>query len=116
MPSVRQYGLPALREAIRTGLSLNDSLVHSLICLMTVAEDSTVLNHAGMNGLLLVQQTSSQAMVAGGMLTETGRQRIAAMDSLFTAAGISPGGAADLLAATYFIYNLENSATEKDEI
>ncbi|KYZ77920.1 hypothetical protein AXX12_16790 [Anaerosporomusa subterranea] len=113
LPSIQSYGLPALRQALEHGLTLNDSLVHSLIHLMLGVEDSTVLNRHGMSGLLVVKQEAQQAINAGGMLTAVGRERILAMDKLFITKNISPGGTADLLAATYFVHLLFTRAVSR---
>lgn len=108
LPSIGKVALPCLREALAGGLSLNDALVHTLLALMTVVDDTTILNRHGMAVLQEVRSIAGQVMSAGGMLMESGRQRIAALDQEFIARRISPGGSADLLAATYFIHLFEN--------
>lgn len=48
-------------------------------------------------------QTEAQSIMEdGGMLTEFGRRRVKELDEKYTAERISPGGSADLLAATLF--------------
>lgn len=46
-PSVRQNGLPGLKEAFAKGAGLNDALVHALVHLMTVVQDSNVIWRGG---------------------------------------------------------------------
>jgi holo-ACP synthase/triphosphoribosyl-dephospho-CoA synthase len=41
-PAVIHYGLPSLREAIKSGLPLNDALIQTLISLIAVTEDTTI--------------------------------------------------------------------------
>ncbi|WP_371371662.1 triphosphoribosyl-dephospho-CoA synthase CitG [Sporomusa aerivorans] len=107
IPSIRHQGLPVLKLALAAGLSLNDALVHTLMNLMTVVEDTTILNRHGMEILLDVQKRAKCIMDIGGMLTDIGKQQIIALDEVFIARNISPGGVADLLAATYFLYLVE---------
>ncbi|MDU4961358.1 MAG: citrate lyase holo-[acyl-carrier protein] synthase [Sporomusaceae bacterium] len=106
LPSVRGSGLPALRQSLAVDMPLNDALVQTLLSLMTTVEDSTVLNRKGLPGLELMRNEAQAALALGGMLTPLGKARIEAMDALFSANRVSPGGVADLLAATYFIHVL----------
>lgn len=96
-----------LKLALAAGLSLNDALVHTLMNLMTVVEDTTILNRHGMEILLDVQKRAKCIMDIGGMLTDIGKRQIIALDEVFIARNISPGGVADLLVATYFLYLVE---------
>ena len=112
IPSIREQGLPVLKQALAAGLSLNDALVHTLMSLMTVVEDTTILNRHGMGVLLDVKNQAKRIMSLGGMLSDTGRVKIAELDELFIARNISPGGVADLLAATYFLYLVETNNVE----
>lgn len=109
MPSIGEYGLPALKKALERGLSLNDALVHTLINLMTTVEDTTILHRHNMDTLREVQTQAREIMEQGGMLTAAGRDRIIALDKAFIERNISPGGVADLLAATYFLYIIDTN-------
>ena len=46
-------------------------------------------------------------LAAGGLYTATGQELLAAMDHEFIAHNVSPGGVADLLSVTWFLYRLE---------
>ncbi len=105
-PAVRRQGLPQLEQALAAGLSLNDALVHALVALMCEVPDTTIVNRHDLAALRFVQQEAHAAMLAGGMLTAEGKNRIADMDTCFIERNISPGGSADLLAATYFVHAL----------
>jgi len=107
LPVVQTKGLPYFREALANELPLNDALVHSLVGLMTATEDTTILNRHDMTTLLDVQQQAQQIMNLGGMLSQAGRTAIQQLDDTFSNNRISPGGAADLLAVTYFLYAIE---------
>jgi triphosphoribosyl-dephospho-CoA synthetase len=46
-------------------------------------------------------------MENGGMYTDLGRESIEGLDQKYIQSNISPGGSADLLAVTYFLYAIE---------
>ena len=108
LPSVALVGIPRLREAFSNGLCVNDALVHTLVGLMLVTKDTTVLNRRGPEGQDLMRKLAQHASELGGMLTEKGRNAIQHMDDIFSKENISPGGTADLLAATWFVHRMEN--------
>lgn len=107
LPVIVGKGMPALRQAFQAGLSLNDALVHTLMALMTATQDTTILNRHDLPTLAYVQQQAQAAVDAGGMLSAQGQAKIKALDEVFISRNISPGGSADLLAVTYFIYKME---------
>lgn len=107
LPSVLVKGLPAFREALHKGLSINDALVHALIGIMSIVEDTTILNRHDIETLQAVQEDAQTIVKLGGMLTQIGQRRIRQLDKEYTQRGISPGGAADLLAVTYFLHVIE---------
>ena len=105
---VSDIGLPLLQKALNAGLSINDALVHTLMGLMTAAEDTTILNRHDPATLSEVQETAGSILTDGGMLTDRGRERILDLDVLYSNhRNISPGGSADLLAVTYFLYKMK---------
>lgn len=107
-PSVLKAGLPALQEAFAQGAGLNDALLHALLNLMTVVQDSNVVWRGGYAKLPFVQQLAEEILRQGSVFTETGRNLLAETETLFRAERISPGGSADLLSVTAALYLVEN--------
>jgi len=100
--------LPRLEQAFSAGLSVNDAMVDTLIALIAVTPDTTILNRHNPQVLASVQQQAAGILHAGGMLTETGRQLIREWDDSLIQMNISPGGSADLLAAAYYFYSIKS--------
>jgi len=100
--------LPVLREALNKGLSVNDALVQTLLVLMTLVDDTTVMHRHNLAKMRIwVRAEVQEVLAAGGMFTIAGRHMVKKLDERFIAENVSPGGAADLLAAAWFIYRFE---------
>ncbi|MCF6459941.1 triphosphoribosyl-dephospho-CoA synthase CitG [Clostridium sp. Cult3] len=106
-PTVRKYGLPKLYSSLDRGLSLNNAFVNTLLQIMIYAEDTNVVWRGGMEALELMQNSAKKALNLGGITTTKGKNAIEKMDRLFIEKTISPGGSADLLAATIMFYLLD---------
>lgn len=113
-PSVINYGLPALEDAFNKGATINDALVHALIALMTVVEDSNVIWRTDYETLLEVQRIAKDILNLGSVFTEKGRMAIAETERYFLQRRISPGGSADLLSVTITLYLLEHKEFPND--
>lgn len=113
-PSVVNYGLPALEDAFNKGATINDALVHALISLMTVVEDSNVIWRTDYETLLEVQRIAKDILNLGSVFTEKGRMAIAETERYFLQRRISPGGSADLLSVTITLYLLEHKEFPND--
>lgn len=113
-PSVVNYGLPALADAFNKGATINDALVHALIALMTVVEDSNVIWRTDYDTLLEVQRIAKNILSLGSVFTEKGRMAIAETERYFLQRRISPGGSADLLSVTITLYLLEHKEFPRD--
>lgn len=113
-PSVVNYGLPALEDAFDKGATINDALVHALISLMTVVEDSNVIWRTDYDTLLEVQKIAKNILSLGSVFTEKGRMAIAETERYFLQRRISPGGSADLLSVTITLYLLEHKEFPND--
>ena len=113
-PSVVNYGLPALEDAFDKGATINDALVHALIALMTVVEDSNVIWRTDYDTLLEVQRIANNILSLGSVFTEKGRMAIAETERCFLQRRISPGGSADLLSVTITLYLLEHKEFPND--
>lgn len=113
-PSVVNYGLPALEDAFNKGATINDALVHALIALMTVVEDSNVIWRTDYDTLLEVQRIAKDILNLGSVFAEKGRMAIAETERYFLQRHISPGGSADLLSVAITLYLLEHKEFPRD--
>jgi triphosphoribosyl-dephospho-CoA synthase len=73
------------------------------MAIMTSLTDTCVLSRAGMEGLEAMQHGARAVLTAGGSATPEGQQALHLLDRQMLALNASPGGAADLLAATCFL-------------
>ena len=102
IPLAFQYALSLYEENL--DLIENDRLVHTLIGIMQFCDDSTVIHRTGIEGLNYVKDISKEIMKLGGMKTDLGRKMISELNDKFIKMNISPGGSADLLGVTVFLY------------
>lgn len=110
-PSVVGAALPRLRELRADGMRLNDALVETLLLLMTEVEDTNILARGGREGERVVREAARNALALGGVRTEEGDRAVGEMDALLASRRLSPGGAADLLAITIFLFLTETFRT-----
>ena len=108
--SVKIKGLPALREALAKGENINNSLVHTLLALLTVTEDSNILWRTDKQVLDKVQKQAERALELGSIFAQAGQDYIEFLERDFIKQRISPGGTADLLSITLAMYLMENSS------
>ncbi len=108
-PNLFQVALPKLVENLALGNSLSDSGVVTLLHILKETQDSNLI-HRG--GVATMEQVQSQIQV---FFAENPQASLAEklaylqqLDQDFMAKNISPGGSADLLALTYFIYFYES--------
>ncbi len=113
-PSIEKKGLPALRYAMARGASINDALIHTLISLMTVVEDSNVVWRTDYETLLELHKTAENILQLGSIFTSAGRLAINDAEKYFEHRRISPGGSADLLSVTVALYLLEQKEFPQD--
>lgn len=102
-PHVLQYALPQLRLSRMNGGSESHARIDALMAIMTSLTDTCVLSRAGMEGLEAMQHGARAVLQTGGSATPEGAQALATLDRQMLALNASPGGAADLLAATLFL-------------
>ncbi|TEA60377.1 triphosphoribosyl-dephospho-CoA synthase [Pseudomonas sp. CH235] len=106
-PSVVQRGLPQLKRSRATGHGEQNARLDALLAIMTDLADTCVLYRAGEPGLHAMQHGAQAVLDAGGSASLTGRRRLHELDQQLIALNASPGGAADLLAATLLLDRIE---------
>ncbi|UVM27074.1 triphosphoribosyl-dephospho-CoA synthase [Pseudomonas sp. B21-021] len=106
-PSVVQRGLPQLKRSRAAGHGEQNARLDGLLAIMTDLADTCVLYRAGEQGLHAMQHGAQAVLDAGGSASLTGRRRLHELDQQLIALNASPGGAADLLAATLLLDRIE---------
>jgi len=106
-PHVLHVGLPTLRAERKRARTETNSRLWALLNIMARLEDTCVLYRGGAEGLAIVQKGASDALLAGGPGSVAGELAMLRLDQELLIRNISPGGAADLLAATLFLDALE---------
>jgi triphosphoribosyl-dephospho-CoA synthase len=115
-PNVVHIGLPALCAARSKGCTETNSRLSTLLSIMARLEDTCVLYRGGVKGLVTVQKGAAEVLIAGGPGSITGDEAMRRLDQELLTKRVSPGGCADLLAATLFLDALERGqyAVEED--
>ena len=106
-PSVLQRGLPQLHKSRANGHGEQNARLDALLAIMTELADTCVLYRAGETGLHAMQAGAQAVLDAGGSASLSGRRRLHELDQQLIALNASPGGAADLLAATLLLDRIE---------
>ena len=105
-PLVTCAGLPALHASRARGDNETTARLNALLAIISQLDDTCVLSRGGETALLALQAGAAQVLAAGGAATAAGSQALLALEAVALARGVSPGGAADLLAATLFLDRL----------
>jgi triphosphoribosyl-dephospho-CoA synthase len=74
---------------------------------MSQVDDTCILHRGGPDALHGLRLAAQSVLDAGGCHTAEGRSRFTELDHLCATQHLSPGGSADLLAATLFLDAVE---------
>ncbi|WP_025131055.1 triphosphoribosyl-dephospho-CoA synthase [Pseudomonas sp. PH1b] len=107
-PAVLQRGLPQLRRSREQGHGEQNARLDALLAIMSRLADTCVLYRAGEAGLQAMQQGARAVLEAGGSASLAGRRRLHELDLQLVTLNASPGGAADLLAASLLLDRIES--------
>ena len=108
-PHVFEIGLPAWRAALSHGVGRRRATLHCFFSLLAVLPDTNLLYRAGPAGLAFAQDTARAFLAHGGVYRRGWEARAQALHRAFVVRRLSPGGAADLLAATLFVHALHET-------
>ncbi|GAB3625936.1 2-(5''-triphosphoribosyl)-3'-dephosphocoenzyme-A synthase [Pandoraea terrae] len=105
-PHVVKVALPALRQARAAGIREDAARIDALLAVMASLDDTCVLARGGPDALRAVQTGAAAVRAEGGVVTPKGRRALARLEADLLARHVSPGGAADMLAAALFLDRL----------
>ena len=111
-PHVIEFGLPTLRNRRAEGDSEEVGRLDALLSIMSRLDDTCVLYRGGLEALDAVKSGAQAVLMAGGYATDQGRKKLHQLDRELIARHVSPGGSADLLAATIFLDAVERRLSE----
>lgn len=106
-PSLRTIGLPCIRRWMAAENDSNLVYIQVLLTLMSQVEDTNILTRSNPETLSYVKREAIRILEIGGAFTPDGISEIRELNQDFIKRNISPGGCADLLAVTIFLWLLE---------
>lgn len=102
-PAVFKIALPQLQASLAAGRDVQSARVDTLFALMARISDTNIYHRGGAGGAALVRQTSLAFLQAGGTGAADWQARAEHIHHQFVQERLSPGGAADLLAAACLV-------------
>lgn len=103
-PAVLNTGLPVLEEGIARGLSLERAGCAALLAMLTATTDTNMIARSDIDTARRISREVALLLAKNRYPNE---DVLRGLDTLFTESRLSPGGTADLLAATYFLHFLK---------
>jgi triphosphoribosyl-dephospho-CoA synthase len=111
-PHLMQLGLPTLRKQRKAGFPEEVCRLDALLAIMSRLDDTCLLYRGGTDALDVAKPRARAVLLAGGCGSSRGRMKACDLDRELSARRISPGGSADLLAATIFLDAVERRQSE----
>jgi triphosphoribosyl-dephospho-CoA synthase len=106
LPSVFEIGVPALQAARARGATMTMARIDALFALMAHISDSNVYHRAGPQGAQTVRTHAQRFLDAGGTANADWLGLALSSHQVFVQRRLSPGGAADLLAASCLMQSI----------
>lgn len=106
-PHVIALGLPYLKHRRKAGAPEDCCRLDTLLAIMSALNDTCLLYRGGLPALNTAKEGAREIIKFGGTNTAYGMTRLFKLDSDLIELEASPGGSADLLAATLFLDSLD---------
>ncbi|MBI3729078.1 MAG: triphosphoribosyl-dephospho-CoA synthase MdcB [Burkholderiales bacterium] len=116
-PSIFELSLPRLQQSLREGRKLYLAQIDCFFTLMAHISDTNLYHRGGAAGIAYAKDAAQNFLEQGGTADPQWMLTAENCHQEFTARRLSPGGAADMLAATCFVHQCleEFSAIESHE-
>ncbi|HHW37254.1 MAG TPA: triphosphoribosyl-dephospho-CoA synthase [Bacillales bacterium] len=105
-PHIIRFSIPMLKKARAFGLTEEFARLMTLLSLMAHLDDTCILHRGGLEALSYAKQQAIALLKTGKLET------LKKLDKEFTRRNISPGGSADLLAATLLLDKIQADKIE----
>jgi triphosphoribosyl-dephospho-CoA synthase len=111
---VTTIGLPILHRSRQKGSSETQARLDALLAIMASLDDTCLLHRGGLAALNRARAGAAAVLAVGGTATVQGWDLLQRLDCDLLALNASPGGCADLLAATLFLDFIANSPSTEN--
>jgi len=108
-PSIRARALPLARSLGSRFMTDDERVITILLAVMAEADDTCLVARGGIQALIDARSVAARILAAGGPNTAMGSRLYARLRQQFLESGLSPGGSADLCAATLFLVDIESA-------
>ncbi len=105
-PTIKNESLPYLKYLEKENINFNDRCVMTLLKIMSVADDTNIISRGSLKSLEYIKKKSKDIL---SMPLDSQINSTFDFDKDLIDKNLSPGGSADLLAATLMIYFLEKN-------
>jgi len=113
-PHAVTIGLPTLYRSRLQGADETQARLDALVAIIMSLNDTCLLHRGGLLALKTAQVGAAAVLAAGGTGTARGWRLLQQLDRDLIALNASPGGSADLLAATLFLDFIANSPSTEN--
>ena len=109
LPALFEVALPAWRRAHAGGLRGDALRLEVLFHVIAVLDDTNLAHRGGLAGLRHAQRRAREFLAAGGAARPDARMHALEVHADFVRRRLSPGGAADLLAAACWLARIDTA-------
>ena len=109
-PVLFEAAWPALHDGLQHGQPVHAARLDTLFQVIAVLDDANLAHRGGLPGLHFAQREARRFLAAGGASGVDGLARAQAIGRAFVARKLSPGGAADMLAAACWLQRVAAGA------
>lgn len=106
-PMVYRFGIPTLGRLLQEGLDHERAIIGALMKLIEKVDDTNLLWRGGEDGLDFAKRSARNFNIRGGVAQSGWRDQLTAIHRSFVERNLSPGGSADLVAASWVAYHLD---------
>jgi triphosphoribosyl-dephospho-CoA synthase len=115
-PHVVKVGLPVLRDSRRRSIPEEQARLNALLAIMACLDDTCLIHRGGMETLRIAKLGARKVLDFGGSSSVSGWEALQRLDQDLLVRNASPGGSADLLAATLFLDCLSITSLQVEKI
>jgi len=105
-PTIKDNSLPFLRSLEKEKIDFNDKCIMTLLKIMSAADDTNIISRGSIKDLEYVKKKSKDILE---LPLDSQIKAVFDFDKELISKNLSPGGSADLLAATLLVYFLEKN-------